>query len=698
MNQQHPEVTLSYSMSHALRGLLAACATMLIASCATTPPALEESSRPITGYLDYSYDKNSVLFPARAAHRQTVFFDTFYPFDPSLRYNNAEAMVRYELEHVPFMQDGVLMVALADLRKIYAPYFSYTVDPAAQRFTVQHHYFRKRVAAGSGSRAPRIEYTKITWQGNYALSGTAATVSSATHATVTDRNTIDASAVVASSAPAPATLGTTPAQREGRIYVPVASFMRSLGKTITDDTAASGYLAVSHIGPQDTSNDLFNPKYAGVYPNTPITPGRVKTMNSLLDGTTTKGNLWFAYYFGDIDVYTGKSDASGKPVNTTMAVDRILPWRIYIPKNYDARSPSKFTFMLHGGTGNENAPFERPNDHLKNQPSPIPGVVSFEDYADRYNYIVLSPNGWTRGPVWGSGPGEQAMLHTLSLAKARYNIDANRMFIFGNSAGAAGTMNFVLRHGHLFRAMAPTAPGGSKPYAAGLKGGILDMPTVLSCFAADVTVFYAGPAKNSCQTWYQENVKGVMRNLTPITIENGHHSYGPASLYEITFDYFERVLDKTPPRNITAVRLAPGRNTATVAAGGATTSARLATAPVSRNGTLMAALDDLARIYGEKDFRVYDVHAYNQKPADLVSVKTVLFNKVSVNIKPGERFLRVGGTIHAGDTIDGKTKVAADDRRIDKRSLSEPAQVVDGKVLVPVVEFMQLFGKSVAVE
>lgn len=673
--------------------------TVLITGCVTVPPVLEQGSRPITGYLDYSYDKNSVLFNLREASRRTVFFDTFYPFDPSLRYNNAEAMVRYELDHVPFVQDGVLMVALSDLRKIYAPFMSYSVDGVNQRFTVQHHYFRKRVAAGSGSRAPRIEYTKVAWQGQYALANGSATSSSATHAAVTDRNAIDAAPVAGTTASVTTTLAAAPVQRDGRIYVPVASFMRTLGKTITDDTAASGYLAISHVGPQETADDLFNPKYTGAHSMAPVTEARVKTMNGLLDGTISKGNLWFAYYFGDIEVYTGKADASGKPINSMMAVDRVLPWRIYIPKNYDARRSSKFTFMLHGGTGNENAPFERPNDHLKNQPSPIPGVTFFEDYADRYNYIVLSPNGWTRNPVWGSGPGEQAMLHTLNLAKARWNIDSERMFLFGNSAGGAGAMNFVLRHGHLFKAMAPTAPGGSKPFVADLKGSILNMPMVLSCFAADVTVFYAGAAPTSCQTWYQDQLKGAMRNLTPITIENGHHSYGPASLYEVTFDHFDRVLDKTPPKNVSIVRLAAGRGTAAVTeANGTTSTLRLATPPIIQNGTLMVAIDDLARIYGEKDFRVYDVHAYNLRPSDLVSVKTVLYNKISVNIKPGERFLRMGLTIHAGDTIDGKTRVASDDKRVDKRTLSVPAQNVNGKLLVPVVEFMGLFGRQVTLE
>lgn len=670
-----------------------------VAGCAITPAALEQGSRPIAGYLDYSYDKNSVLFNTSDRHAQTVFFDTFYPFDPSLRYNNAEAMVRYELEHKPFMQNGVLMVALADLRKLYAPFFSYTVDAPTQQFTVNHHFFRKRVAAGSGSRAPRIEYTKIAWQGRYALTSTAATVSSATHATTTSRNTIDSSAVVSPAVPAAATLEAAPVQRGGNIYVPVASFMRTLGKTISNDTAASGYLAVSHVGPGDTSDDLFNPKYTGLYPNTPITAGRVKTMNGLLSGEISKGNLWLAYYFGDITVFSGKTDAEGKDINTAMSVDRILPYRLFIPKNYNPKVPSKFTFMLHGGTGNENAPFERPNNHLKNQPSPMPGIVTFEDYADHYNYIVLSPNGWTRGPVWGSGPGEQAMLHTLDIVKSRYNIDTERMFIFGNSAGGAGSMNFVLRHGRLFKAMAPTAPGGSKPFAADMKGVILDMPTLLSCFTADITVFYAGTAKNSCQPWYQENVKNTMRNVTLVSIDNGHHSYGPASLYQMTFDFFERALDKRQPANIGGVRFAAGRATATVsAAGGATSTVQLGSAPLSQNGVLSVALDDLAKIYGPADFRVYDVYAYNRTPADLVSVKTVSYNKVAVNIKPGERFLRVGGAIHANDTTGLTTKVAAGDPRIDTRTLSVAAQNVNGKLYVPVIEFMQLFGKTVTAE
>lgn len=683
----------------AVRWLVALVAVTVLGGCVHAPVGPEQSSRPVAGYLDYSYDKNSVLFNVSARHLQTVFMDTFYPFDPSLRYNNAEALVRYELDHKPFVRDGVLMVALADVRKLYAPYFSYTIDHAARRFTVEHHFFRKRVAAGSGSRAPTVEYTKIAWRGDYALDGRDATVSSTTHATTTSRDAIDKSAAASSTPPAVAKLAAAPIQHRGRIYVPVASFMQSLGKSITDDTSGSGFLAVSHVGAHETGDDLFNPKYKGGFPNTPITPGRVKTMNGLLSGAIDRGNLWFAYYFGDVRVFTGRTDEAGRDIHADMSVDRLLPYRLYVPKRYDPRVPSRFTFNLHGATGNENAPFERPNEHLRNLPPTLPGATSLEDFADHYNYIVLSPNGWTRGPIWGSGPGEQAMLHTLALVRQRYNIDPDRMFIFGNSAGGSGTMRFAMRHEGLFRAMAPTAPAGTKPFAKDLRGAILDMPTLISCFAADVTVVYVDTARNSCQPWYQEDVKPTLRNATVVTVENGHHSFGPASVYQMTFDFFERVLDKTPPRRVENVRIAAGRNTASVVLpGGSVSTVALSSAPVVREGKLLVALDDLARIYGPADFRIYDVHAYNRQLSDLVSVKTVLYERQSVNIKPGERFLRVGGAIHAGDTTGLKTRVAPDDPRIDRRMLSVPAEVVAGRVHVPVVEFMQLFGRTVIVE
>jgi hypothetical protein len=74
-------------------------------------------------------------------------------------------------------------------------------------------------------------------------------------------------------------------------------------------------------------------------------------------------------------------------------------------------------------------------------------------------------------------------------------------------------------------------------------------------------------------------------------------------------------------------------------------------------------------------------------------------------LKPGRSFSafrsgRAGRfrTVHAGDTTDLKAIVPAGDPAIVSRDLSIAAQNVEGKVYVPVVEFMQLFGKPVSVE
>ena len=77
------------------------------------------------------------------------------------------------------------------------------------------------------------------------------------------------------------------------------------------------------------------------------------------------------------------------------------------------------------------------------------------------------------------------------------------------------------------------------------------------------------------------------------------------------------------------------------------------------------------------------------------SVMTTKYNRVTVNIKVGDTFLRVGGSIHVGDTTGASTTVQPGDPSIDPRVLSVAPYSAGGDVFVPVVEFMNLFGKTV---
>jgi hypothetical protein len=679
------------------RALAAAIALVFLLSPGfSLATQVETGAGSIPGYIDFSYDKNTIIFPTTGKYDEVVFFDTIYPFDQTLRYKFTEPLVQVPLEHKTFKKQNVLLVALADLQRIYAPYFQYEI--IGDDVYVSHVFYGKHVTAGATSRTPTIAYTKQRWDGTFSLKSTAGLVTMTTYETKTTNNpntafiaTLDAAVPVLTSPPTPVQLEITPSVLNHLVYMPVASLMHALGKTVTMDIAKNhkGYLAISSINPAETTNDLFNPAYdaLGGFPYTPITDHRVAYMDGVLNGTITKGNFWAGFYLGNITAYTANYPSE---TTTAQSVDRILPYRLYIPRDYTPAVPSKFTFELHGSTGNENAQLERANDHLTNQPSPIPGVVTVEDFADHYNYILLAPNGWTRGPIWGYGPAEVSLLTAFELLKAKYNIDPAKVFVTGNSAGGGGTMTFAARHTAMFRAMAPTAPAGS----GSLTGPIVDLPTHYVCNAQDVTVPYAG----NCIPGYNATVKPNLHNVTIQTIEEGHHSYGFASAEQIIFEFFDSVLVGAPDPDVVTVALTAGSTTAVLTdSANRQSQITLASAPVTAGSALLVGLADLATIYGP-NFRAYNVYAYNTNPANLASVVTVKFNRVAVNIKVNDRFLRVGGTVRVGDTRTGSTFVKAGDPDVDPRSsLSVATNVVGTDLFVPVVEFMALFGKAVVV-
>jgi hypothetical protein len=669
-----------------------------ITALAITTPALatsvESGGGAILGYLDYSYDKNTVIFntTSKYAEAGTVFFDTFYPFDTSLRYLYADPVVRYQLDNKPHKLKGFMMVALSDLQKIYAPYFSYSVNN--NEITVTHHYFNKHVIAGQGTRSPTVEYTKIVWEGVFSLKSNTGSVKKSTYRTTTNSSQIDTQPVIATSGPDTVTLDCVPLVYGHLVYVPVASFMQALGKTITDSGAKKGYLAISSIGPDDTSDDLFNPVYGA--PCTPITDSRVAYMDGVLNGTITKGNFWNAFYMGDVTVFTGSYDAAGNDITAVQSVNRILPYRVYVPKNYDPNLPSKFTFLLHGGTGNENAPIERPNDHFNNQPSPLPGIVhdTVENYSDVYNYIVLSPNGWTRGPMWGKGPGEVSLLTAYTLINLTYNIDPSKQFIMGNSQGGGGTLNFAVRHPEMFKAMSAQAVVSGPNKSVLAASDAVNLPLLFIQGTTDVTNSY-----KTGVTYYNNTIKGVVKDATFMAVEQGHHSYGWSSPYAAIYQFFDRQLEPSSPvLDVNEVFFTVDSTTAQVTnSSNQVQNVLLTTAPILSGDTKMVALADLASIYGPT-FNYNKVYAYNNDPAALASAVTTTYSNISVNIAlPGvtgnvltPTFLRVDATFKEGDSYTGTPPV------IDPRTLSVPASIdASGHIFVPVVEFMALFGKTV---
>jgi len=120
--------------------------------------------------------------------------------------------------------------------------------------------------------------------------------------------------------------------------------------------------------------------------------------------------------------------------------------RAYLPDGYDAHAPLPALLFLHG--------YNPPNP-------PYVRWWSIADrhngVAERHNLIVLEPMG--RGNVDYRWMGERDVLRCLSEAQRRFTIDADRVYLSGESMGGNGTWLIASRNPQVFAAAAPVYGG-----------------------------------------------------------------------------------------------------------------------------------------------------------------------------------------------------------------------------------------------
>lgn len=78
--------------------------------------------------------------------------------------------------------------------------------------------------------------------------------------------------------------------------------------------------------------------------------------------------------------------------------------------------------------------------------------------SDKYDVIYIEPHG--RGNTQYSGPGDRDVLKCIEMAKQKFNVDEERVYLTGASMGGFGTWNVATRHPELFAAIAPIYGGG----------------------------------------------------------------------------------------------------------------------------------------------------------------------------------------------------------------------------------------------
>ncbi len=152
-----------------------------------------------------------------------------------------------------------------------------------------------------------------------------------------------------------------------------------------------------------------------------------------------------------------------------------VPYRIYIPKNYDCGERYPLLLFLHGvgerGADNEvqlNVGLRRLFDDVE---SPV------------YDAIVVAPQcppdtQWVLTPFDGGNysvdntPESRALecvCGILDECRDFYNIDDDRVYITGLSMGGFGTWDMLMRHGARFAAGVPICGGGDPTRAGQLK-------------------------------------------------------------------------------------------------------------------------------------------------------------------------------------------------------------------------------------
>jgi poly(3-hydroxybutyrate) depolymerase len=119
----------------------------------------------------------------------------------------------------------------------------------------------------------------------------------------------------------------------------------------------------------------------------------------------------------------------------------LIPFRVYIPKAYDATRPWPLVVFLHGSSCDENTYMAQ--DVL--QPA-----------ADRYGYLIVSVNG--RGPFSSylkENGAQRDVLDVLALVQKYYKVNDKRIYLNGHSMGGGGTWTIGTLYRDTFAAIAP---------------------------------------------------------------------------------------------------------------------------------------------------------------------------------------------------------------------------------------------------
>lgn len=120
--------------------------------------------------------------------------------------------------------------------------------------------------------------------------------------------------------------------------------------------------------------------------------------------------------------------------------------RAYLPPEYDPAKKWPMLVILHGKTSDSLSYSQLAGNERR-----------WDAYAERYNVIVIYAHG--RGNTFYQGIGDRDVIRCVEMAKQRFSVDDDRVYLMGFSMGGAGSWHVGSHYPELFAALGPVFGG-----------------------------------------------------------------------------------------------------------------------------------------------------------------------------------------------------------------------------------------------
>jgi pimeloyl-ACP methyl ester carboxylesterase len=129
----------------------------------------------------------------------------------------------------------------------------------------------------------------------------------------------------------------------------------------------------------------------------------------------------------------------------------IMPYRVYVPTNWDGKKQLPMIFVLHGNTRDHNFYFDRDG-----------GILA--KLAEKNGFLVATTMGYRPNAGYNAGRrspqgelSEKDAMRAFDLIVQEYNPDRSRIYLFGHSAGGTGGWHIAGKYPEKFAGIALSA-------------------------------------------------------------------------------------------------------------------------------------------------------------------------------------------------------------------------------------------------